>query len=92
MGVYSGQWIVYFPWDRHQIEGTNGFYCLIRKTLASSTTVRPYSGSLAHPRGMYYNGKEGKEGPVKNDDDPDILNNSNDSKKNYTKFHLGEMN
>ena len=25
----------YFPWYRHQIEGTNGFYCLIRKTLAS---------------------------------------------------------
>ena len=22
-------------------------------------TVRQYSGSLAHPRGMYYNGKEG---------------------------------
>ena len=21
-----------FPWHRHQIEGTNGFYCLIRKT------------------------------------------------------------
>ena len=27
--------IFYFPWHRHQIEGTNGFYCLIRKTLAS---------------------------------------------------------
>ena len=26
--------IFYFPWQRHQIEGTNGFYCLIRKTLA----------------------------------------------------------
>ena len=26
--------IFYFPWHRHQIEGTNGFYCLIRKTLA----------------------------------------------------------
>ena len=24
----------YFPWHRHQIEGTNGLYCLIRKTLA----------------------------------------------------------
>ena len=24
--------IFYFPWQRHQIEGTNGFYCLIRKT------------------------------------------------------------
>ena len=22
----------YFPWHRHQIEGTNGFYCPIRKT------------------------------------------------------------
>ena len=28
-------WIFYFPWHRHQIEGTDGFYCLIRKTLAS---------------------------------------------------------
>ena len=27
--------IFYFPLHRHQIEGTNGFYCLIRKTLAS---------------------------------------------------------
>ena len=26
--------IFYFPWHRHQIEGTNGFYCLVRKTLA----------------------------------------------------------
>ena len=25
----------YFPWHRHQIEGTDGFYCLVRKTLAS---------------------------------------------------------
>ena len=24
--------VFYFPWHRHQIEGTNGFYCLIRKT------------------------------------------------------------
>ena len=24
--------IFYFPWYRHQIEGTNGFQCLIRKT------------------------------------------------------------
>ena len=24
--------IFYFPWHRHQIEGTNGFWCLIRKT------------------------------------------------------------
>ena len=24
--------LFYFPWHRHQIEGTNGFYCLIRKT------------------------------------------------------------
>ena len=24
--------IFYFPWHRHQIEGTNGFRCLIRKT------------------------------------------------------------
>ena len=27
--------IFYFPWHRHRIEGTNGFYCIIRKTLAS---------------------------------------------------------
>ena len=27
--------IFYFPWHRHRIEGTNGFYCLIRKRLAS---------------------------------------------------------
>ena len=27
--------IFYFPWNRHQIvEGTDGFYCLLRKTLA----------------------------------------------------------
>ena len=31
----SADWIFYFPWHRHQIEGTNGFYCIIRKTLAS---------------------------------------------------------
>ena len=31
----------YFPWHRHQIEGTNGFYCLIRKTLASGVTELP---------------------------------------------------
>ena len=31
-------------------------------------TVRQYSGSLAHPRGMYYNGKEGrKEGSRSHD-------------------------
>ena len=24
--------VFHFPWHRHQIEGTNGFYCLIRKT------------------------------------------------------------
>ena len=27
-------WGLFFPWHRHQIEGTNGFYCLIRKALA----------------------------------------------------------
>ena len=26
--------IFYFPWHRHQVEGTNGFYCLFRKTQA----------------------------------------------------------
>ena len=28
-------------------------------------TVRQYSGSLAHPRGMYYNGKEGRKEGIK---------------------------
>ena len=27
-------WDLFFPWHRHPIEGTNGFFCLIRKTLA----------------------------------------------------------
>ena len=26
--------VFYFPWHRHQIEGTNSFYCLFRKTQA----------------------------------------------------------
>ena len=26
--------VFYFPWHRHQIEGTDGFECLLRKTLA----------------------------------------------------------
>ena len=30
--IYHLCGIFYFPWHRHQIEGTNGFYCLIRKT------------------------------------------------------------
>ena len=32
--IYPLCGIFYFPWQwhRHQIEGTNGFYCLIRKT------------------------------------------------------------
>ena len=30
--IYPLCGIFYFPWYRHQIEGTNGFYCLIRKT------------------------------------------------------------
>ena len=28
--------LFYFPWHRHHIEGTNGFYCLIRKTERST--------------------------------------------------------
>ena len=32
--IYPLCGIFYFPWHRHQIEGTNGFYCLIRKTQA----------------------------------------------------------
>ena len=30
--IYPLCGIFYFPWHRHQIEGTNSFYCLIRKT------------------------------------------------------------
>ena len=30
--IYPLCGIFYFPWHRHQIEGTNGFYCIIRKT------------------------------------------------------------
>ena len=30
--IYPLCGIFYFPWHRHQIEGSNGFYCLIRKT------------------------------------------------------------
>ena len=30
--IYPLCGIFYFPWHRQQIEGTNGFYCLIRKT------------------------------------------------------------
>ena len=30
--IYPLCGIFYFPWHRHQIEGTNVFYCLIRKT------------------------------------------------------------
>ena len=30
--IYPLCGVFYFPWHRHQIEGTNGFYCLIRKT------------------------------------------------------------
>ena len=30
--IYPMCGIFYFPWHRHLIEGTNGCYCLIRKT------------------------------------------------------------
>ena len=30
--IYPLCGVFYFPWHRHQIEGTNGFYCHIRKT------------------------------------------------------------
>ena len=30
--IYPLCGVFYFPWHRHQIEGTNGFYRLIRKT------------------------------------------------------------
>ena len=32
--IYPLRGVFYFPWHRHQIKGTNRFYCLIRKTLA----------------------------------------------------------
>ena len=38
--------IFYFPWHRHQIEGTGGFWCLLRKTLAKSH-VQNHFRSLA---------------------------------------------
>ena len=37
--------LIFYSWSKHK----------------RICTVRQYSGSLAHPRGMYYNGKEGKE-------------------------------
>ena len=30
--IYPLCGVFYFPWHRHPIEGTNGFYCLIRNT------------------------------------------------------------
>ena len=30
--IYPLCGIFYFPWHRHQVEGTNGFYCLTQKT------------------------------------------------------------
>ena len=38
----------YFPWHRHQIEGTNGFYCLIRKT--ESFTISNVESQVFTPR------------------------------------------
>ena len=58
-GVYSGQWIFYFPWHRHQIEGTNGFYCLIRKTLASRV-----NGQSSEAKSFYRSGNRTIESPV----------------------------
>ena len=73
-GVWSGLWsprqlhipmqtggVFYFPWHRHQIEGTDGFYCLLRKTLAKRgkrncqsseakrTIDRPVAGRRSNP-------------------------------------------
>ena len=73
-GVWSGLWsprqlhipvqtggVFYFPWHRHQIEGTDGFYCLLRKTLAKRgkrncqsseakrTIDRPVAGRRCNP-------------------------------------------
>ena len=36
--------IFYFPWQRHQIEGTNGFYCLIRIYCLIRKTLGRQSG------------------------------------------------
>ena len=36
---------IFYSWSKHK----------------SIRTVRQYSGSLAHPRGMYFNGKEGRK-------------------------------
>ena len=37
-----------FPWHRHQIEGTNGFYCLIRKT--ERFTISNVESQVVTPR------------------------------------------
>ena len=38
---------IFYSWSKHK--------CI--------RTLRQYSGSLAHPRGMYYNGEEGRKEP-----------------------------
>ena len=38
--IYPLCGIFYFPWHRHQIEGTNGVYCLIRKTRDSQSLMQ----------------------------------------------------
>ena len=32
--TFAPVWDISLPWCRHQIEGTDGFYCLPRRTLA----------------------------------------------------------
>ena len=56
--------VFYFPWHRHQIEGTNGFYCLIRKTErftisnVESQVITPNNSRL--PRGLNAGGPRPK--------------------------------
>ena len=46
--IYPLCGIFYFPWHRHQIEGTNGFYCLIRKT--ERFTISNVESQVFNPR------------------------------------------
>ena len=41
---------IFYSWSKHKRIRTVG--------------LRQYSGSLAHPKGMYYNGKEGRKEPL----------------------------
>ena len=62
--IYPLCGVFYFPWHRHQIEGTNGFYCLIRKkerfTISNveSQVFTPNNSRL--PRGLNARGPRPK--------------------------------